>query len=53
MTLKSRLETALIFFTALIIFYSYITTSETFCFDRFTMILSLFSLVYAIFLKII
>jgi len=46
-------DVILIVFVFLIIIYNFVVTSGTECFDRFSVIMSLFALIYSIFLRII
>ena len=53
MNFRRNLEITLLFFSAMIIVYNFILTGGTECFDKFSMTMSIFALMYAIFLRII
>tara|TARA_Y100000034_G_scaffold100307_2_gene123565 strand:+ start:1664 stop:1825 length:162 start_codon:yes stop_codon:yes gene_type:complete len=53
MELKKLADVLLLIITILIIVYNILTTLGTECFDKFSMVLSLFAIGYTIFLRIL
>ena len=53
MDIRKLADTLLLIIVTLIIIYNFIITAGTDCFDKFSMSLSLFALMYTIFLRII